>query len=134
MEGCLLYICLFCSSLFYYVYSLQGGCLLYSIILHSLKGGRVTVLFYSIVPCEERACHSSIQLYKGLQILKGGVCHCSFIVFSGRYLIPSCSITFYAILAYVIMLYSWYILFSSILLYVILLYPILFYSTEGCLL
>merc|ERR1712194_1009838 len=106
MEGCLFYIIQFSSSLFYYIYSLKGGCLLHSIMLHSLKGGRVTVLFYSIVPCEGRACHSSIQLYKGLQMLKGGVCHCSFIVFSGSYLIRTCSIIFYVILLYYILVYS----------------------------
>ena len=82
MEGCLFYISLFCSNLFYSTYILKGGCLFYSTIVYSLKGGRVTVLFYSIVPCEERACHYYIQLYKGLQYSKGGgvslFLHCFF--------------------------------------------------------
>ena len=106
------------SVLFYFIIYIQfkGGCLLFSIILYSLKGRHVTVLFYSIVPCEEKACHSSIQLYKGLQSLKGGVCHCSFSVFTGG--LPH-SILFYSTIYYSILCYS--MIFYSVLLYSIIL-------------
>merc|ERR1712194_107163 len=66
---------LFISVLFYSILSyiqFKVGCLFYYTIVYSLKRGRATVLFYSIVPFEERACRYSIQLYRGWQTLKGG--------------------------------------------------------------